>query len=179
MKKLIKIFAIIILTIGFTSCDAIDDAVDDLTEVDFTTTLIESFAVTLESGNDLDISKSISVNIDNDDTHDYLSKITGVKINSLTYKVTNHSGDDTANLDAIFFADLAEMMNHSIVIKEASNFGTIFEVTDVSYFNAIASKLKNGDNVLLGLRGVSNSEGETTFDVEVTVNVKVTASATK
>ncbi len=180
MKKLIKFFAIIILTFGFTTCDKIDDAVDDLTEFDFNTTLTENFAVTLENGSGMDISKSVSVNVDNDETHEYLSKIKSVKINSLTYQVTNHSGeDDTANLDAIFFADQTDMMNQIITIKEASEAGTIFEVTDVTYLNSIASKLKNGDNVLLGVRGKSNSEGPTDFVVFVTANVKVTASATK
>ena len=70
MKTLIKIFALIFLTIGFISCDIVDDAVDDLTEFDFDTTLTDSFLVNLLDGNDMDVSDSVIVSIDNDDTHD-------------------------------------------------------------------------------------------------------------
>ena len=177
MKKLIKIFAIIFLTIGFTSCDAIDDAIDDITEIDFNTTLTESYVVTLESGNDMDVSQSKTISIDNDDTHDYLSKINGVSITSLTYRITSHNGDDTANADVDFFADQTVLMSQYIVIKEALDAGEPFEVTNVTYLNEIATKLKNGDSVLMGMSGTSNSEGVTTFTVEVTIEVKVTASA--
>lgn len=178
MKKLIRIFAIVILTVGFTTCDAIDDAVDELTEVDFDTTLTDNFPVNLESGNDMDVSSSVIVSIDNNDTHDYLSKIKAVKINSLTYRVTSHNGDDTANVDVDFFADQTILMNHAIVIKDAFDTGTLFEVTDVATLNAIATKLKNGNNVTMGISGISNSEGPTNFVITVTVAVTVTASAT-
>ena len=178
MKTLIKIFALIFLTIGFISCDAVDDAINDLTEVDFDTTLSESFLVNLESGNDMDVSDSVVVNIDNDDTHDYLSKIEAVKINSLTYRVTSHSGDDTAYVDVDFLADQTILMSHdNVVIKHASDNATVFNVTDVAMLNAIATKLKNGADVTMGISGISNSEGPTDFVIVVTVNVTVTANA--
>lgn len=177
MKKLIKIFAIIFLTFGLISCDEVKDAIDEITEVEFNTTLTESFAMTLESGNEMNVSQSKAISIDNDDTHDYLSKIESVSINSLTYKVTNHSGDDTANADVDFFADQTILNSHIIVIKEVSDAGTVFEITDVAYLNEIATKLKNGSSVLMGMSGTSNSEGITTFTVVVTIDVEVTANA--
>ena len=178
MNKLIKILGIIFLTIGLASCDEVKDAIDDITEVEFNTTLMESIPVTLESGIEMNVSQSTTISIDNDDTHDYLSKIESVSINSLTYKVTNHFGDDTANADVDFYADQTVLNSHNIVIKEVSDAGTVFEITDVNSLNEIATKLENGSNVTIGMSGTANSEGVTTFTVEVTIDVKVTANAT-
>ena len=178
MNKLIRFSAFIILTFGIIACDEVKDAINEITEINFNTTLTDSFAVTIESGNEMNVSQSVSISIDNDDTHDYLSKIESVSINSLTYKIISHSGDDTANAAVDFFADQTVLMSHNIVIKEAFDNGTIFQVTDVDYLNEIATKLENGSSVLMGMSGVSNSEGATNFTVEVTIDVKVTANAT-
>ncbi len=170
-------FAIFILIFGFTTCDKIDDAINDLTEIDIDTNLTESITVTLEDGVDKIFSEVENLKIDNPDTHEYLSNITDVKIISLTYRIASYNGDNKATAtDVRFFADKKEMMKHDVItIADIDS----FQVPDTTNFDAIVSKLKGGTAVEIGISGVSNSMGITNFVVEVTANVKITASANR
>jgi len=88
MLKL-KNLLIALFFISFTSCT------DDLTEFDFTTTQTKTFNVTLNSGVVV-LDETVIFNIDNADTNAYLEHLKNVKINKMTYHISNYVGEDNA-----------------------------------------------------------------------------------
>jgi hypothetical protein len=114
------------------------------------------------------------INMVNSDTEDYLDVLQNVRITSFTYQLTNFLGDDFGNLQGSFVADGVELISHNMVVKETVDAGTVFEVTDTTLLNSIASKLKAGNNVLVGLVGESNSDGMN-FTINMTIDLEVTA----
>ena len=170
MKTFIKFLVVVLLMVSYTSCDEIDE----LTEVDFNTTLNEQLNVTIPAGIGLELNETMLINMVNSDTEDYLNVLQNVKITSFTYQLTNFSGDDFGNLQGSFVADGVELISHNMVVKETVDAGTVFEVTDTTLLNSIASKLKAGNNVLVGLVGESNSDGMN-FTINMTIDLEVTA----
>lgn len=170
MKNLIKFLAVALLVFGFTSCDELDD----LTDVDFNTSVTERITVSLDDNEALN--NSVAINIDNNDTHDYLSKIKSVKINSLTYKVMNFSGDTSGRITANFIADGVTLATHTDVVVY-DEIGVVYSIEDTAKLSAIAKKLKGGSNVTMSVTGTSINEGGMDFLIEITLNLKVTAEA--
>ena len=59
---------VFLLVSSFVSCDELDE----LTEVDFDTTLNENVAVTVPAGEDLVLNETMLINMSNSDTEDYM-----------------------------------------------------------------------------------------------------------
>jgi hypothetical protein len=177
MKTLCKLFLVLVLLVGYTSCDA----VDELTEVDFKTTINESVFVTVPDGNLRD--QIFNVNIRNSDTEDYLNVLEDVDITSFTYRLVGFNGDDKGTILGYFLwiesvgADGQILLNHDMVVSDEVNAGTVFEVTDVGYLKAIASQLKSGRDVYFGLGGLATCDSEMTFTIELTIELAITADA--
>lgn len=177
MKYIFRLFLITVFLIGYTSCDE----VDELTEVDFNTTINESVFVTVPDGN---IQGQIyDVNILNSDTEEYVDLLEDVDITSFTYRLVNFNGDNQGTIVGSFLwiesigADGQVLVNHDMVVSEEVNAGTVFEVTDVSYLNAIASQLKSGQDVYFGLGGTATCDPDMTFTIEITIELAITADA--
>lgn len=170
MKNFIRFLVVVLLMVSYTSCDEIDK----LTEVDFNTTLNEQLVITVPAGTDLVLNKTMLVNIVNSDTEDYLDLLQSVKITSFTYQLINFSGDDKGTITGSFVADGVELFNHDMVVKQAVDDGTVFKITNTTLLNSIASKLKSGKNILIGLDGTSSGNGMN-FTIKVTIKLAVTA----
>ena len=178
MKNLIKFLAVLVLIFGYTSCDELDK----LTEVDLSTTVTKNIPVTVDDGAGLsvDISNSInSIDINIGDYIDsaYLSKIEEVKINSMTYKVINFSGDTAGVMTANLTADGVTLDTHTDVIV-SNVVGEMYPIDDTAKLTTIANNLKNSSNdVVFAVSGTSINDGGMTFTIEITLNLKITADA--
>jgi hypothetical protein len=176
MKNLIKFFAVLLLVFGYTSCDELDK----LTEFDIDTTLTGVIPVDVDGGENLVLNSSVRINIADggQDIVDNLNKIEKVKINSLTYKVMNFSGDDAGVMTVELFADAVKLGEHTAVTV-SSEVGVVYTINDTTTLNAIASKLKSGFDVVFKVEGTATSNPELgmMFDVEIKVDLEVTVDA--
>jgi len=170
MLKLKNLFVAIIF-ISFASCT------DDLTEFDFNSTQTKTFNVSLNSGSNV-IDESVIFNIDNADTNAYLDHLKNVKINKMTYHISNYAGENAATTS--FVAQYDGTPFHSLTginLKNANDSSTKFEVTDTNALNAIATKLLNRQNVNIKSIGSVTHDNLVTFTVTITMELKVTADA--
>ena len=175
MKNLIKFLAVLVLIFGYTSCDELDK----LTEVDLSTTVTKNISVTVDDGlgSSVNISNSIDINIGDYIDSDYLSKIEEVKINSMSYKVINFSGDTAGVMTANLTADGVTLDTHTDVIV-SNVVGEMYTIDDTAKLTTIANNLKNSSNdVVFAVSGTSINDGGMTFTIEITLNLKITADA--
>ncbi|WP_411893510.1 hypothetical protein [Winogradskyella sp. A2] len=171
MKTLIRFAMVFLLVSSFVSCDELDE----LTEVDFDTTLNENVAVTVPAGEDLVLNETMLINMSNSDTENYMDVLQSVRITEFTYQLVNFTGDPNGTIVGNFVADGVELVSHDMVVKQEVDAGTVFAVTDVALLNSIASKLKNGNNVAIGLAGTSTCEDAMNFTIAVTIELDITA----
>ncbi len=172
MKNLIKYLAVLVLVFGYTSCDELDE----LTEIDFNTTITESIIANVDGGVDVILNSNVLVNIANEDTQDYLDKIEKVEILSLDYQIINFNGDNAGVITADLMADSVILDTHTNVTV-SNVVGVMYSVDDTATLNTIANKLKNGSNVVFAVVGTSTNEGGMSFEIEITLSLKVTADA--
>ena len=175
MKKTIKYLAILTILISFTSCETIEN----LADVTFNTTLTDEIVVHINQTNGpstpFDMTQTIS--LDNSDTHDYLSNIEEVNINSLSYKIINFTGDPAGSIEAEFFVDNVSLLANDFTVKTQADASTIFEVTNTTQLNAIAIALKNGQSVIAKYQGTALCDAaDMDFTIEVTVGIEVVAN---
>ncbi|MBP8793027.1 MAG: hypothetical protein KBE41_04790 [Lutibacter sp.] len=173
MKSKINFLAAFFILINIYSCG---DELDDLLEIDVDTVLIENFNVQIEAGQNNTFNKSEVFNISNKDTEKYLNSVKNLAIKKLTFKFENFTGDPAGILKGEFYADDILLLKEDILVKTASDQSTIFEVTNTELINQIATKLKAGNNVALGIKGTSSSSTAMNFDVEATISVVLTAN---
>ena len=169
MKQVIYFFGILVLVFSFSTCDELDE----LTERDVNTSVTERITVNIDAGEAVDLNSSVKVNIDNDDTHDYLNSIEKVKINSLTYRVVDFFGDLEGRISVDLMADSVLLATHTDVIV-FDEIGELYTITDTSTLSSIATKLKNGADVTMSVIGISSSEAGMEFEIEITLNLTVT-----
>lgn len=177
MKKTIFTIAIFasIFCLTLFSCDTIDD----LTEVTFDTSLSDKIVVHVNqtSGTAISFNESIFLNLDNTDTHDYLNDINNISINSLSYKIINFTGDPMGVIDVEFFVDDVSLLTDNFIVKTQADSGQIFEVTNTTQLNQIASALKNQQQITAKYEGSALCDTDTMdFKVEVTIGISVTAN---
>ncbi len=172
MKKVIYIF---FLSLIATSCNSLDD----LLEIKVENSLTESIPVSvLQTGNTavaFDLSNTINLNAG--DLAQYKDKITAIKINSLNYKFIDFTGNTAGTIPTgtLKFDDviIGEMTNFNISVAAAA--GTLFEITDATKLNLIASNFVNNSEVSVKLTGTVLSEaGTMDFKVEVFMNMTAT-----
>lgn len=169
MKNTIKFLALLLISLPFTSCEK-------LTDVDFSTEITNQFDVHINQ-NQGNISQSITLNLDNSDTHDYLNKIKEVNITKLTYKVTNFTGDATGSINVVFSSDGTDFLSNDFNVKQANDNATIYEITNLTHLNQMATALKNNHQVELSISGDCLAENDDMdFDIEVTAELDVVAN---
>ena len=165
-----KILVLLLISFPFTSC------VKDLADIDFSTDITESFDVHINQNQEY-ISQSITLSLDNNDTHDYLDNIKEVSITELTYRVTNFTGDQTGTINVEFASDGSVLLLNDFNVKQANDNGTIYQVTEVSQLNLIANALKNNQQVNFSILGECAALADAMdFKIEVTVKLDVVAN---
>ena len=171
MKTFIRFLVVVLLVVSYTSCDEIDD----LTEIDFDTTLNEQLNVTIPAGENLALNETMLINMVNSETEDYLDVLQNVRITSFTFQLSNFTGDNNGTIAGNFVADGVELLNLDIVVKQTVDAGTVFEVTNTALLNSIAADLRAGNDVLIGIVGESSCEDPMNFTINITIDLEVTA----
>lgn len=156
-----------LLFMGITSCDKVKDLTEKDVNVEFghTTpllTLTSDDAMTYEG----------SVSIDTPELHQYMDNIKSVKITKFTYQIVDfNDGEDFCTVTAQFYSGSIDFGGEKINLKSANDNKKIFEITNVNGLNQLASKLKHGDNVPLGVK-CTPEEFNTGAKFKVKINIK-------
>ncbi|MCK5816010.1 MAG: hypothetical protein KAH07_08710 [Flavobacteriaceae bacterium] len=170
MKKTIKFLAIAVLVFSITSCDKTDD-------IGFNTSVSQKIPVHINQGEE-SIDQTKTVSFDNIDTHDYLGKFVEVSIAKFTYKITDFTGDEEGSVDISISIDGVSLLQENIVVKQANDNSTIFEITDVSKLNVIANALLNKNHEMsFYFTGTSSAPNDVMdFKIDVTIDIAITAA---
>ncbi|NOQ91885.1 MAG: hypothetical protein GQ552_04120 [Flavobacteriaceae bacterium] len=176
MKKAIIFLAFLLIGFSFSSCDE-DDIKQFLPDIDINLLETENIPVHVDKTNGewATFTSGVSLSIVNNDTKDYLNKIKNIKINKLSYKIINFSGDTSGQVEGSFWADNTISLNNSFVVKTAADNGTVYQITDTVELSRIANALKNGHTINIKYSGEALCDNANLdFVVEVTLDAKVT-----
>lgn len=168
--KTIKTLGILFLLSITVSCDEIDE----LTEFDTSFTLNESITISVPEGEEVQtFSQNISLNLAEDqDVADNLSAIEEVSIQSLTYRYTDVTGNDEAQISNAQFMIAGTTIDvESVNPTEAQ--GTIFTINDQEVLDAFSNALRNNpEGSIMYTAQVQGAP--VSFVVEVELEVTVT-----
>jgi hypothetical protein len=172
MKKTIYILFLSMIAI---SCGSLEE----LLELKVENSLTETIAATVpQTGNvAAEFNLSSTVDLNSGDLAQYKDKITAIKVNTLTYKFKDFTGNAAGMIVAgkLKFDDviLKEITNQNI--SEAAVAGTLFGITDEATLSQIASNFVSNSESIVQLSGtVLSEEGEMKFNIEVFMNMTVT-----
>jgi len=161
---------------GFSSCTE-DDIKGLVPAFDVDVVQTETIPVHIDQtdGDWVTYSYDTNLSIVNSDTEDYLNKIKQVKINRLSYRITNFNGDPNGQVEGSFSVANQVSMNNAFMVQTAAQNGTVYQVNDVAELNRIANALKSGQNLMVECSGNALcNDGPMDFNIEVTLNAKVT-----
>jgi len=168
----LKNLALILSVIAFISCDE----VDELTEIDFDTSLTEEVTVTL-SENSTSLSENLTINLsNNDDIEPYLNQIESITVTSASYVIKNYNGIETATGELTVSANSEEFgpFEHTFFTDDQN--ATVFNL-DASGLNALSSSLSSNNQLSLSISGTQDPAQDASFIVEFTLEVDVVAQA--
>ncbi len=179
MKNTIKFLTVLVAVISFTftSCDEIDD----LTEVDFNSSLSGAYNLNFEAESTKNINESLTLDLASDnDISKYLNKLNEVEITKITYQITKFTGDQYVDMNVGLY-QYEEKENKIIIAPRDYNLDSetsvVYEITDTAILNAISTELLNSKQVKLLLKGDYQSLSSATAEITVTVYFKATANA--
>ncbi len=170
--KNIKTLTILLLIFTFVSCDE----VDELTQIDLNTTLIEEVQVTL-SENNASLSESLTINLaDNDDIEPYLNQIESITVNSASYVIKDYNGLETAtgSITVKANSEVFGPFQHTFFTDDQNATKFSFEA---SRLNALSSSLSSNNQLSLDVDGTQDQAQNANFSIEFTLEVDVVAQA--
>ncbi len=176
MKNILLVLGIFLIGFSFSSCDE-EDIVGLLPKFDVNLVKTENIRVEIDQTNDgwVTYSKQTNLNIINSDTKDYINKIKGLKINKLSYKIINFSGDPIGEVKGSFKVAGEVSLSNEFVVKTSADNGVVYQITEVAELNRIAIALKKGQDVVVEYSGSALCDDDALdFTVEVTMDAKVT-----
>ncbi len=88
----------------------------------------------------------------------------------------NFIDDNAGVITADLKADSAIIDTFTDVVV-SSEVGVMNSIDDTATLSTIANKLKNGGDVNFAVTGTSTNEGGMSFEIEITLSLKVTADA--
>jgi hypothetical protein len=168
----LKNLALILSVVVFTSCEEIEE----LTEVDFNSTLTQEVSVTL-SENNTSISESLTIRLaDNEDIEPYLNQIESITVTSASYRIKDYNGIEMATGSIIVNAN-AEVFGpfqHTFFTDDQN--ATVFTLNP-SQLNALASTLRSSNQLIVQFSGTQDPAQNANFNIEFSIVVEVTAQA--
>ncbi|MFD1314186.1 hypothetical protein [Namhaeicola litoreus] len=175
MKTFIKLFILLLASIGFYACS--EDSVDELLEKDLSITEKIEIPVHVDKTNGtwatFDNSKEIS--IDNAQTQDYLNRVKAVKIKSLTYRIMNFNGDPNGQVEASFHCANQLSLANTFVVQTAAQNMMQYQINEIAELNRIGQALKNGKKMQARYTGKALcDQADMDFVVQVTLEATVT-----
>lgn len=177
MKKSIFKIAILvsIFSVVLFSCEKLEE----LADITFSTELSESIMIHVDqtSGTAASFNETMVIDLDNDDTSDYLDQINDLTIDYLYYTIVDFTGDPAGTVDGEFLVNDVSLLTNSFVVKTEADASTEFEVTDVAQLNQLATALKNGQLVTAKYEGTTLcDDADMDYKVKVTIGISVTAN---
>lgn len=172
MKKLIYLFVFSFLIV---SCDSLSDAV----ELKVSNDLIENIDVNVIQTQGAPVAFDFfeTLNLNSGELTQYKGKIKALKVNKLSYKFKNFSGNENGEIQigTLMFDDIKIGRLTNINISKAASAGTVFEVTDVNVLSSIETAFLSDNTATIKLFGtVLSDAGTMDFVVEVFMNMTAT-----
>lgn len=170
--KNIFLISFIVIASFLSSCDELKDKAD----VNFNTTISNSFAVSITEPNTT-YDGSATINLNNEDTNEYLDKLKDIEIKKMTYKISDYTGDPIGEITGVLKADGITLHSVSdLVVKNASDGATVFEVTDTAALNDVATALLENKIITVQATGTADYDVSMFFVVTVTLDLGVKAN---
>lgn len=173
MKKTIQFLTILAIVFSFTSCD-------ELTDVDFDTTMTERIDVNIANTEGeaaaFTANSTMRLSDGSGDIDDYINYIKEVEVKKLTYKIINFSGDENGEITVNFKVNGNLLKEHAATnAKSVADSGEIFEITDIQELTSIATALENSQQIQVSYAGEATTNDVMNFKVEVTLEAAITA----
>ena len=179
MKKSASYFLQACLIIGILSCDK----VDDLPDIDINATLSETLQIVVPNTNEMSTSTVLDATT-NSDVNKHLDKIKKYEITELLFAIENYAAP---NEDEIYFNGeigfSKKTENRASVSCPVSNLPVTnfagtgdFELSTCSDVLNDISAILTADNAVKVYMTGSYTKAPASFDLKVTVKVKITAS---
>lgn len=168
MKSLKSIFAAV-LFLTFAACDDIDE----LTEIDTTFTMTESFNVAVQAGDEdlQSFTETVTFNLaEDDDVADNLSSIEDVTINTLTYRFSNVVGAGAQITRAQLAVGSTTISLEPVIPSDVGS--QVFTVSDSAALNTIATALRNNPQATVTYSG-EVADAPLAFTLTASMNVTV------
>lgn len=168
MKSLKLIFPVLL----FLTIIACDD-VDELTEIDTTFTMTESFNVDVQAGDEelQSFTETATFNLaEDDDVADNLNSIEDVTINTLTYRFSNVEGAGSRITSAQLSVGSTTISLAAVTPSEVGS--QIFTVADTAALNTIATALRNNPQTTVTYSG-EVEDAPLAFTLTASMNVTV------
>lgn len=173
MKKIKKVIAII-LFVTIASCDIADTPIKLSVSNSITRDVNISIAQTsVGTTKDIDLRETINLA----DIVSNVADITAVKVNSISYKYKDFSGNQNGRIETVLLKiDTVVLANETDVnvFSEVEN-ATSHLVTDASALTKLEDiLLTNKETVMAIIASVQSDDGAMEFKMEVTVDLTVT-----
>ena len=168
----LKNLVLILSVLTFASCDEIDE----LTKVDFNSTLTQEVSVTL-SENNASISESLTIRLaDNEDIEPYLNQIESITVTSASYVIKDYDGIEaaTGSITVNTNSEVFGPFQHTFFADDQNNTKFSFEASSL---NALGSSLNSNNQLNLNVNGTQDPAQNASFTVEFSIEVEVTAQA--
>ena len=176
MKNILLVLGMFLISFSFSSCDE-DDLEGLLPPFNVNLNEVENITVHIDqtNGDRVVFSETTNLNINNNDTKDYLDKIKSISISKLSYKIINFSGDPVGDVAGSFAVAGQVSLSNAFVVKTSADNQIVYEITDVNELSRIANALVAGKSVVVQYSGDALcDDDDMDFIVEVTIVAKVT-----
>lgn len=171
--KLFKILSLVLVTVMFNSCDE----TKDLADVTINTNFTESIQLGAEDGENISNEITETLELSNDEINEYVDKIKSIKINKITYKLIEFSGDENCRFtDVNMYADNNLFETNEYTIKTVADNGTVYTVTDEEKLATMATSFMIDNKVVFKMTGTSTSDGISVFKMQITFDLTIVAS---
>lgn len=171
MKNTIKFLGVLLITLTFNSCDD----TTSLADIEFSTSLTKNVDVQIIESQ-VTFNKDFEIELDNDETHNYLSKIKSVAIDNFTYKFIDFTGNEDCALNNMqIIVNEVILDSRDFEIKQSADDGTVFSITDESKLSEVAALLLTNQKITLNFGGdVEN--GPANFKAEIKLDLTIVAN---
>lgn len=176
MKYIINILILLLVVVGFNSCDE-EDLAKILPDIKVNISATEEIPVFVNqtNGSWANFTNTVPISIINDDTDNYLNKIKAVKINKLSYKIINFAGDANGKVDVSFSVENVVSLTNAFTVKTSADNATVYQITETAELNRIANELLNKKTITVKYSGDALcDDGDMDFIVEVRLDATIT-----
>lgn len=171
-KTMRKLFTLLFAVVLVSSCDINTDPVELTVNSSFT----EPITVNIPQTSGTSVNYNETVTQDLNDIIANFNAITGININSLSYKYKNVTGNTDAEIQSgsisINGTTIASISNVNMAQEAAA--GTVFQISDQTILNQLEVEFLNNSSATIQFSGTAISEsGPVDFEIEVSIDLTV------